>query len=226
MIAIPRQLNFAWRHQSNGAVSGLSLSSATTGFTGASQSARRTPRVRERLGVTANKTERLIAYGFAIAIALGILIALHAIWSIVAYLLSSRSKASTRSLTIYNISLSVMITLTLLAGSYIWYCSLRQSENYAMVYQDLSSAIQTAIQERLQCCGYYNATVAGIFTSVTGYCSSAVVSSNLFLTTFLVLTRPMPRLTARCEQFSRMCDFLGSIFSESCSSYKVPRTVL
>jgi hypothetical protein len=68
-----------------------------------------------------------------------------------------------------------MISVTLLAGSYIWFSSLREVEQYALIFEGLDPTVQESIQDRLQCCGYYNATDAGIFSSATGHCAPATV---------------------------------------------------
>lgn len=116
-----------------------------------------------------------------VAITLGGLVAISTIWSLLAYFCARRANATTRPFTLFNVSVVAMITVTLLAGSYIWFSSLREIEEYARIFKGLDPTVQGFIQERLQCCGYYNTTSAGIFSSVTGYCASATVSHLVLL---------------------------------------------
>lgn len=113
----------------------------------------------------------------AVAVALGCLLFINAIWSVIAFITSRRPAASTRPLSIFNASLVTMILITLLVGTFIWFQSLRQVQEYAQVFRALDPLAQGYIQDRLECCGYFNATIDGIFTSSTGFCTPDAIPS-------------------------------------------------
>lgn len=97
---------------------------------------------------------------------------MNVVFSIAAYLLTRRQGASTRPLTVSNVLLVATIMAAVAVGSTEWFYSLRQEEEYAQAFRSADSVVQAFIQDKLKCCGYFNATVEGIFTSATGFCAS------------------------------------------------------
>jgi len=70
-------------------------------------------------------------------------------------LIAIRGKAP---LVILNCLLLVNGIAILILGTYIWFFTLHERNNYHAVFGMQSNAIKIAIQDTLQCCGYFGAT--------------------------------------------------------------------
>jgi len=53
--------------------------------------------------------------------------------------------------------ISNMVYLTI-AGTYIWFFTLRERDNFRAVWSEQTSSTRIAIQDMFKCCGYYNGT--------------------------------------------------------------------
>jgi hypothetical protein len=75
----------------------------------------------------------------------------------------------TRGLIILNWSLLVDAIVTVLAGTIIWFFTLRERNNFHTAFSHQSQANTQKIQDLLQCCGYFNNTD---LTVSAGFCQS------------------------------------------------------
>jgi len=64
----------------------------------------------------------------------------------------------TIGLVILNWTLIVDAIGIMLMGSWIWFYTLQERANFHVVFAAQTPAIQSAIQDKLQCCGYFNST--------------------------------------------------------------------
>lgn len=108
---------------------------------------------------------------------LGSVIFVQTILALAAVLLTRRKSGSTRPLTLFNWLLVIVMLATVAIGTSIWFWSLRQVEEYAALFRGLDPAVQGFVQEELRCCGYFNATTEGIFTSSNGFCSTESINA-------------------------------------------------
>ncbi|RSH92367.1 phospholipid scramblase 1 [Saitozyma podzolica] len=75
--------------------------------------------------------------------------------------------------------LIVISAFTLAIGTYIWFFSLRQLNEFAAIWAKQSPAVQQAIQDNFSCCGYWNSTAAGEFTTHLGFCADVTPATNI-----------------------------------------------
>jgi len=89
-------------------------------------------------------------------------------------LLSSmrQGRALVRPLIVFNVSLLILLLATISVGGAIWFFTLRERVAYAAVWQAQSPAMQQFLQDTLKCCGYFDATPAGLFSVAAGFCSN------------------------------------------------------
>jgi len=96
----------------------------------------------------------------------------------------TQRKPLTSGLRVLNWAL-VLDSLAILAiGSIIWFYSLREPTNYQKVWLQQSSQTQTALQDKFQCCGYFNATniaFGGSFCGTDNATASAHIGCELIL---------------------------------------------
>lgn len=78
----------------------------------------------------------------------------------------------TSGLIAFNTALVATLLMTVITGSIIWFYTLTERADYQTVWLAQSSSTQAYLQDTLSCCGYWNATTAGLLVSTTGFCSS------------------------------------------------------
>ncbi|WWC68125.1 uncharacterized protein I206_102047 [Kwoniella pini CBS 10737] len=111
-----------------------------------------------------------------IGITLGSTYIFSTIFSIISILFSSIENSNL--LKILNIWLIIIAFLTLIFGSYIWIFSLNQISTFFEIWLNQSINIQERIQDKFQCCGYFNGTLEGGFKNQIGFCSNSIFASN------------------------------------------------
>ncbi|GAA6030960.1 hypothetical protein JCM8097_008957 [Rhodosporidiobolus ruineniae] len=60
---------------------------------------------------------------------------------------------------------------TLVVASILWFYSLRERNNFRKVWLARDGPTQVFLQDKLQCCGYFNASSAGLFTQPVDFCA-------------------------------------------------------
>ncbi|GAA5907269.1 hypothetical protein JCM5296_000319 [Sporobolomyces johnsonii] len=70
------------------------------------------------------------------------------------------------------IAFSWSLVGTIVVGSIMWFFSLTERAHYLRMWVQQDGATQVFLQDSLQCCGYFNASIAGSFTQPTGFCST------------------------------------------------------
>jgi len=81
----------------------------------------------------------------------------------------------TIGLVILNWTLLADAVVTLVVGSIIWFYTLRERANFAVVFDKSSTAIRQSVQDKLQCCGYFNSTDSGV---IGGFCSDTAKAAS------------------------------------------------
>ncbi|KAG9097719.1 phospholipid scramblase 1 [Ceratobasidium sp. 370] len=103
---------------------------------------------------------------------LGIMFAITFVISIAAIL---TPKATTGGLKALNWTLIADSAATIIIGSIVWFFTLQERKNFSEVWGQQSTETLGRIQERFQCCGYYNGTDRAIGT---GVCASQTFALN------------------------------------------------
>jgi len=96
----------------------------------------------------------------------------------------TQRKPLTGGLRVLNWALVLDSLAVLAIGSIIWFYSLREPANYQKVWLQQSSNIQIALQDKFQCCGYFNATniaFGGSFCGTDNATASAHIGCELIL---------------------------------------------
>ncbi|KZS99182.1 tetraspanin Pls1 family [Sistotremastrum niveocremeum HHB9708] len=62
-----------------------------------------------------------------------------------------------------------------IVGSFIWFYTLTERNDYHLVMSKESAATWQAVQDKLQCCGYFNSTDLG---TIGGFCTDATFAAN------------------------------------------------
>ena len=96
------------------------------------------------------------------AIALGSYILLSFGYSLFAIFHTRKAGTRTRILSIFNITIVLAAVSTMAIGTAVWFFTLRQRADFETVWIDHSSEVKQFLQDSLQCCGYWNATAAGL----------------------------------------------------------------
>jgi hypothetical protein len=102
-------------------------------------------------------------------------------------------------LSIFNITIVISAISTMAIGTAVWFFTLRQRADFETVWKKHDSSVKDFLQDSLQCCGYWNATAAGLFqasTTTTGFCAIQAVSNLPHLRSILSLLIENACLTA------------------------------
>jgi len=99
------------------------------------------------------------------------------LFSIPAFIASkqrSKLRANTTMLAAFNWTLVLAGLVTVTIGTAIWFFTLRLRVEFEDVWKEQSTSTLITLQNSLQCCGYWNATSAGLFTPdlATGFCAN------------------------------------------------------
>jgi len=87
-------------------------------------------------------------------------------------------KHRTAGLTAYNYSLVAVAAVTTVVGAMLWFFTLRPREEFFRIWQRQTPVVQQFLQDSLQCCGYFDATVAQGFNAPAGFCAPVAASTN------------------------------------------------
>ncbi|KAF7800264.1 hypothetical protein EIP86_011511 [Pleurotus ostreatoroseus] len=81
----------------------------------------------------------------------------------------------TTGLVILNWVLIMDSVVVIVVGSFIWFYSLQQRNNYYKVFKSVSAATRVEIQDHFQCCGYFltNDTI-----EASGFCASSAFNAT------------------------------------------------
>jgi len=80
----------------------------------------------------------------------------------------------TLGLVVLNWALLFDGLVTLLVGTVVWFSTLKEELNFHTAFSQQSEQNRQAIQDMLQCCGYFNTTDLGVNA---GFCASATNST-------------------------------------------------
>ncbi|EGG00209.1 uncharacterized protein MELLADRAFT_118110 [Melampsora larici-populina 98AG31] len=85
----------------------------------------------------------------------------------------TRDNAATRPVAIHMLFILFVFLLTMGAATTIWFTTLRIRSLFTPVWIEQPLNIKLYLQDSLQCCGWFNATAAGLFEPElrTGFCS-------------------------------------------------------
>lgn len=108
-----------------------------------------------------------------ISLVLGIFISIAAIIGLAGFYqgFGSGNGDKNRGLTTFNVALVATLITTVIAGSIIWFYTLTERADYEKVWIAQPLNTQVYLQNTLSCCGYWNATTAGLLVAPTGFCS-------------------------------------------------------
>ncbi|WVQ75786.1 hypothetical protein IAR50_005419 [Cryptococcus sp. DSM 104548] len=112
---------------------------------------------------------------FKLGIGMGAIYIMSCIVSVPAFLSSFEN---TMMLKFLNWWLVGCMAVTLAFGSIFWILSLEQLNTFFNVWNVQTATIQQTIQDEFSCCGYYNGTAAGGFSTVAGFCADATFAAN------------------------------------------------
>jgi uncharacterized membrane protein len=88
-----------------------------------------------------------------------------------------------KPLVILNCLLLVNGIAILILGTYIWFFTLHERNNYHAVFGMQSNAIKIAIQDTFQCCGYFDATDEVVFGGKFCPNAATAMAANNFCVT-------------------------------------------
>lgn len=148
------------------------------------------------------------------ALFLGVIILLSVFYSVPALLITRRpGSTSTAHLTALNIMIALACVANTAVGTAIWFFTLKQRDNFETVWREAGPRGQQVLQDWMGCCGYWNASAAGLFASPTGLCASSQVAAVRVMRMRLcklVLTLHLER-----KLHSRLCDADDGLFGSS-----------
>jgi len=88
----------------------------------------------------------------------------------------------TIGLVLLNYALLVDAISILVIGTFIWFSTLQERANFHQFWVDASPALRIALQDKFNCCGYFNGTdlaeVGGSFCQSVDFISGLTSSSN------------------------------------------------
>lgn len=106
---------------------------------------------------------------------LGIIYVITFVLSIAAIL---THKASTTGLKSLNWVLVANSAATIVIGSIVWFYTLEERNNFSEVWGQQNSEILGQIQDKFQCCGYFNGTDRAVATGVCASQTFAITSTG------------------------------------------------
>ncbi|GAA5986601.1 hypothetical protein JCM11641_005163 [Rhodosporidiobolus odoratus] len=96
-----------------------------------------------------------------------VLIVTAQIWSIQRQ--QGMGKHTLRSLVISGRDLAVVATVDI--ASVMWFFTLTERADFRKMWLEQDGTMQVFLQDRLHCCGYWNASTPGLLTQTTGFCA-------------------------------------------------------
>jgi len=78
----------------------------------------------------------------------------------------------------FNWSLIAVAAATTIIGSIIWFLTLRPRNEFFAIWQEQDLTVQAYLQDTLQCCGFFDVTVAGGFNAMSTFCSTFAAGTN------------------------------------------------
>ncbi|KAI9599804.1 hypothetical protein KEM48_006333 [Puccinia striiformis f. sp. tritici PST-130] len=103
----------------------------------------------------------LVIYGGFIGSASTFLTVAISVWTFATK--TTRDNAQTLPLRVYMSSLIITLFITLIAASLVWFSTLRERTLFTPVWSGLPVPQRIFIQNDLKCCGWFNATLSGLF---------------------------------------------------------------
>ncbi|KAA1066367.1 phospholipid scramblase 1 [Puccinia graminis f. sp. tritici] len=112
----------------------------------------------------------LVIYGGFVGAASTFLTVAISLWTFATR--PTRENAQTLPLRAYMSSLFTTLLITLIAASLIWFSTLRERSLFTPVWEALPAQQKIFIQNDLKCCGWFNATLPGLFNDniMSGFC--------------------------------------------------------
>jgi len=92
----------------------------------------------------------------------------------------------TLGLVILNWTLVIDALGILIIGTFVWFFTLKERNNFHLAFQDTTSANRIAIQDKFKCCGYFNTT--DLLEIGGNSCSSQQAAQTLNSTCVLPIT--------------------------------------
>jgi hypothetical protein len=89
----------------------------------------------------------------------------------------------TIGLVILNWALVLDALAIIVVGSFIWFYTLQERNNFQKVFASLSSIDRISLQDKLQCCGYFNlsdAEIGGTFCQNTTFVETTIAKAGNF----------------------------------------------
>ncbi|ODN87736.1 hypothetical protein L198_06966 [Cryptococcus wingfieldii CBS 7118] len=111
---------------------------------------------------------------FKLGIGMGVIYIMSCIVSVPAFMASFENPVMLKFL---NWWLVGCMAVTLAFGSIFWVLSLEQLNTFSNVWKAQTSTIQQTIQDEFSCCGYFNGTAEGGFSTTAGFCSDATFAA-------------------------------------------------
>lgn len=149
----------------------------------------------------------LVIYGGIIGAASTFVSVVISLWTFATR--PTRENAHTLPIRLYMSSLLITLFITLIAASLIWFSTLRERTLFTPVWSALPTPQKIYIQNDLQCCGWFNATLPGLFTDdlMSGFCEDPDI----------IKRDPDPNVTLGCvDKFDKKADdVLNNIFTLS-----------
>lgn len=98
--------------------------------------------------------------------------------SILAIVSTLGRRNSYHALYALNWSLVLVAVATITIGCAVWFTTLRPRAEFSHIWHTQPDVIQQQLQDYFGCCGYYNATIAGLFNAQTGFCADVANGQN------------------------------------------------
>jgi len=90
----------------------------------------------------------------------------------------AKGKRQTAGFIAFNWSILLIIIITTILASIIWFFTLRPRIEFFDIWNRQSQATQQFLQNTLQCCGYFDVTTVGGFTAPGGFCAPFAAGTN------------------------------------------------
>ncbi|KAH9444489.1 hypothetical protein MJO28_013473 [Puccinia striiformis f. sp. tritici] len=139
----------------------------------------------------------LVIYGGFIGSASTFLTVAISVWTFATK--TTRDNAQTLPLRVYMSSLIITLFITLIAASLVWFSTLRERTLFTPVWSGLPVPQRIFIQNDLKCCGWFNATLSGLFEDplMVGFCEDPDI----------IRPNPDPNVVLGCvDKFDKKAD--------------------
>ncbi|GAA6018058.1 hypothetical protein JCM10207_006065 [Rhodosporidiobolus poonsookiae] len=87
-------------------------------------------------------------------------------WALVGTSASSRSRSGAE-----QADEGKEVVTTLVVASVIWFFTLTEVEDFRRIWEKQDGSMQAFLQDKLACCGYFNASSSGLFSQPLGLCA-------------------------------------------------------